>query len=140
MPRIEKPFGLYVVTLVDFAAFGVLQFFKTIAEAQKSEGETSFALIFIALFLCVFTAAAAVWAFFGDNSGRYALLFFISLNILWLVGNFAAQVINEDFSISRANVGILFDVGKAVWGLGGNWWYLTRDEVVAYFNQQSKIK
>jgi hypothetical protein len=37
MPGIEKPFGLYVVTLADFAAFGVLQFFKTIADAQKSE-------------------------------------------------------------------------------------------------------
>ncbi|HEX8247967.1 MAG TPA: hypothetical protein VF599_07335 [Pyrinomonadaceae bacterium] len=139
MRRIEKPFGLYVVTLVDFAAFGVLQFFKTIADARNAAEETSFPTIFIALFLSIFTAAAAVWAFLGDNSGRYALLFFITLNVLWLVGNLSVLILNEGLE-SKSNIYILIAAGKTVWAFGANWWYLTTGEIVEYFNRQSKLK
>jgi hypothetical protein len=139
MRTVEKPLGLYVVTLVDFALFGVLQFFKTIADARNAEGETSFPTIFIALFLCIFTAASAVWAFLGDNSGRYALLFFISLNILWLLGNLSALLLNEGLE-NKSSIFILIAAGKTVWGFGANWWYLTTGEIVEYFNRQSRLK
>jgi hypothetical protein len=139
MRTVEKPLGLYVVTLVDFALFGVLQFFKTIADARSAEGETSFPTVFIALFLCIFTAASAVWAFLGDNSGRYALLFFISLNILWLLGNLSALLLNEGLE-NKSSIFILIAAGKTVWGFGANGWYLTTGEIVEYFNRQSRLK
>lgn len=138
MARKEKPTGLYILTFVDFVGFGVLQFFKTIQEAQKSQEETSFIIIFITLFLCLFTAASAVWAFGGDNTGRYALLIFISLNILWLYGNLLVFVINEGIE-SKSGVDYLIAAVKGIWAFGVNFWYLLNDEVVDYFNQQSKV-
>ncbi|HVE58506.1 MAG TPA: hypothetical protein VNB22_16860 [Pyrinomonadaceae bacterium] len=139
MKRIEKPIGLYVLTFADFIGFGVLQFFKTIQDAQSSKEETSFVIIFITLFLCVFTAASAVWAFVGDNTGRYALLTFITLNILWIYGNLLIFILDEGIA-SKSGADYLIAAGKGIWGFGANFWYLMNDEVVAYFNQQSNIK
>jgi hypothetical protein len=139
MKRLEKPIGLYILTFADFVGFGVLQFFKTIEDARSSKEDVSFVVIFITLFLCLFTAASAVWAFLGDNAGRYALLTFISLNILWIYGNLLVFILNEGVG-SKSGVDYLIAAGKGIWGFGGHFWYLMKDDVVAYFNQQSNIK
>jgi len=139
MKKLEKPIGLYILTFVDFVGFGILQFFKTIQDARTSNEEISFIIVFITLFLCLFTAASAIWAFLGDNSGRYALLIFITLNILWLYGNLLIFIINEGFQ-SKSNIEYIIALGKGICGLGANFWYLLKDDVVDYFNQQSRIK
>lgn len=139
MKRLEKPIGLYILTFADFLGFGVLQSLKTIQDARSSKEEIPFVIIFITLFLCLFTAGSAVWAFLGDNFGRYALLIFISLNILWIYGNLLFFIFNEGVE-SKTGYDYLIAAGKGIWGFGAHFWYLMNDEVVAYFNQQSNLK
>lgn len=136
--RIQKPIGLYVLTFLDFIGLGVLQFFRTILEAQNSEEQIPFTIMFVTLFLCGFTAASAIWAFLGDNNGRYALLAFISLNTLWLVFNILTYIAYES-SDNLLNAGLVIAVLRGLFWLIINWWYLTRKDVVAYFNQQTEI-
>ena len=49
------------------------------------DGDVPFVIAFTSLFLSVFTAASAIWAFYGDNLSRIILLIFVSLNILWWI-------------------------------------------------------
>ena len=139
MKRLEKPIGLYILTIVDFIGFGFLQALKTVQDARRSEEDISFIFIFITLFLCLFTAAAAVWAFLGDNAGRYALLALITLNILWVYGNLLIFTIENGVE-SKSGIEYLIAAGKGIWGFGVHFWYLMSDEVTAYFNQPANLK
>lgn len=137
MRRKQKPLGLYVLIFVDFIAFGILNLFKFLQEIRKEE-EPSFIFVFIVVALGVFTAAAAVWAFLGDDSGRKALLLMISLNVLWLGYEIVMLIIYEGADDLK-NAGVLINFGKAVFGFAVNWWYLTRREIVEYYiSQRSK--
>jgi hypothetical protein len=137
MGRIQKPLGLYLLIFVDFVAFGILNLLKFLQEVRKAE-DPSFVFVFAVVSLGVFTSAAAVWAFLGDDAGRKALLLMISLNFLWLGYEIVMLVIYEGVNDLK-KTGILINLGKAVFGFAVNWWYLTRGEIVEYYiSQRSK--
>ena len=137
MKRLERPIGLYLLTFADLVFLGVLESLKFVRDTRYAEQKPSFIIVFVTLFLALFTAASAVWAFFGDNYGRYALLTFVTLNILWIYTDLVFFIMNEGFG-SRSNIQYMIAAAKGIGGLGLNWWYLMSDEVVAYFDQRSQ--
>ena len=81
----RKPEGILYFCIVIFLNFGLYQFLNDFFAMRQSENETPLLIAMLLIGFDVFCAASAVWAFFGDNSGRIALLIFISLNMLWSI-------------------------------------------------------
>lgn len=138
MKKLDKPIGLYILTVLDFLILGVLPFFGNIMLIRGSEEDFPFIIVFIWLFLPVFTAASAVWAWTGDNNGSIALLIFVSLNMLWGAFNYV-NFIAYDSEGQAKGFGYATNVLlRTVFWVGINWWYLNRKDVIAYFRQQSQ--
>ena len=106
-------------------------------QIRNSEESIAFAIVFVWLALPVFTTASAVWALTGDNNGRFALLIFVSLSVLWFLFNVLNFVSYESVE-NKQYVHLITSIVRGVFWLGINWWYLTKKDVVAYFNQQSQ--
>lgn len=134
--RISKPVGIYVFTIIIFIRLGLFEFLNYWYSIQNSEGNVPFIMVFVPLFLCTFTAGAAVWAFYGDDTARIALLIFVSLNVLWMTFLFISAIgYSESDGIEVARlIPILFQ--PVAW-LIATWWYFTKSDVVAYYKQQS---
>jgi hypothetical protein len=105
-------------------------------EIKIADGDVPFTIVFVSFFFTVFTAASAIWAFFGDNLGRIFLLIFVSLNVLWWMFLILGAIANSE----SKNLEWLNFVPKLIQPtiiLVGTWWYLTKSDVVAYFKQNS---
>lgn len=138
MKKLDKPIGLYILTILDFLVLGVLPFFGNMMQIRGSDEHFPFIIVFVWLFLPVFTAASAVWAYTGDNGGRIALLVFVSLNMLWVVFNALTFIAyDEEGQIKNGGLAINVLLRTGFW-MAINWWYLNRKDVVAYFRQQSQ--
>ncbi len=83
--RIRKPEGVYVMCLLLFLNFGVYQFFYDFSAMRQSNTETPIIIAALLISLDVFSAATAIWAFFGDNLARISMLIFVTLNMLWSI-------------------------------------------------------
>src|ERR1041385_6731331 len=86
MRRIEKPIGLYLITAYDFLVVGVIPLLTFILAARNSEAEVPVfqVLTSVVVYLCVM--GAAVWAWAGDNAGRWVLLSTVTFIALqWIV-------------------------------------------------------
>lgn len=108
---------------------------------RQGEVETPLLIAVIFITLDVFSAAAAVWAFLGDNAGRIALLALISLNILWSLFLLVIMV-----SYSKPDGKGYYDVNIFFFGFTLLkplflfclcWWYFTRKDVIAYYKQDN---
>jgi hypothetical protein len=158
MKSIQKPVGIYVFAIfviigyglfplvgvfpissreVFLVTVGALPFNGSIYFLHDQNGEGPFALIFSAIFLCVFTVASALWASVGHNEGRISLLIFATLNFLfWMTFVFIAIVYAPD---GQAIIQLVTSmITPPIW-IGAVWWYFTKGEVVAYYKQESKI-
>lgn len=136
--RISKPIGVYVLTILIFIRLGLFQFINYWVEIQRSDGDVPFSIVFISLFLSVFTAAAAIWAFYGDNLARIAILVFVSLNVLWwffLIVSAIAYNDSETFGWLK----FLPTLIQPVFCLCITWWFFNKKDVVAFYKQQSQI-
>lgn len=80
--KIRKPEAVYIICALMFLNFGVYQFINDFSAMRQTENETPVIIAALLIALDVFSAATAVWAFFGDNLARILLLIFISLNML----------------------------------------------------------
>lgn len=132
---IQKPVGVYVLTIAVFLRFGLIQFFNEFFALRDEDVKTPLLIIMILLGLSAFTAGAAVWALIGDNLGRITLLAFVSLNILWTVFSTILAVSYNESAFNTIN----FDLGliqPVIW-LVVCWWYFTRKNVVEYYQQNS---
>ena len=136
--RIRKPEGVFVLTLLIFLNFGVYQFFSDFSSMRQSENETPLLIAILLISLDVFSAASAVWAFFGDNLGRIALLIFISLNMLWSVFVLIIAVSYENFDEDKFF--FLFSLLKPLFLFGLCWWYFTRKDIIAYYKQDNQYE
>jgi len=86
--RIAKPIGLYVITVFDFIAAGLIPLMTVIFAARNSESELPFFVIVISVGLPAFVMAASIWAWVGDNVARYLLLVLITLmSVLLIINN-----------------------------------------------------
>lgn len=136
--RIQKPVGIYVLTILIFIRLGLFQFLNYWTEIQNENGEVPFTIVFISLFLAVFTAATAIWAFYGDNLARIAILIFVSLNVLWWFF-LIVSAIAYDKSERQEWIGWIPLLIQPVFCLCLTWWFFTKQEVVAYYKQQSQV-
>lgn len=132
--RIQKPIGIYVLTILIFIRLGVFQLLNYWYEIQNSDDNLPFTIVFVSLFLTIFTAASAVWAFVGDNSGRIALLIFVSLNVLWWIFLILMAIA---FSESQRLewLRLIPSLIQPIFCLIITWWYFTKEHVVAYYKQ-----
>ena len=132
--RIAKPIGLYIITVFDFIAVGLIPLLTVIFAARNSESELPFAVVVISVGLPVLVMAVTIWAWVGDNVARYLLLALITLVSVLLIINNVILVSSGEVSGGRAipSVGVIV---RATFWIGINWWYFNRRHVVAYFKQ-----
>ena len=132
--RIAKPIGLYIISVFDFIAVGLIPLLTVIFAARNSESELPFAVVVISVGLPVLVMAVTIWAWVGDNVARYLLLALITLVSVLLIINNVILVSSGEVSGGRAipSVGVIV---RATFWIGINWWYFNRRHVVAYFKQ-----
>ncbi len=139
--KIRKLEGVFVMSLLLFLNFGVYQFFYDFSAMRQTENETPILIAALLIGLDVFSAAAAVWVFFGDNLARILLLVFISLNMLWSIFMLILAI-----SYAQPNSSGYYDENIFFFGLilvkplilfGFCWWYFTRKDVIAYYKQEN---
>ena len=132
--RIAKPIGLYIITVFDFIAVGLIPLLTVIIGVRNSESEFPFFVILVSVGLPVLVMAATVWAWVGDNVARYLLLALITLLSVLLVINNVVLLSSGEASGDNVipSVGVIV---RATFWIGINWWYFNRSHVVAYFKQ-----
>jgi hypothetical protein len=131
--RIQKPIGLYILTICIFLRFGVFQLISDFNSIRETENATPFLIAFILISRNVFVAGAAVLAYLGENWGRISLLTIVSLNVLWTLFNVITFVsyIENNQNLTP----ILFDLLNPIFWLIVCWWYLNTKIVVEYYKQ-----
>ncbi len=152
MKRVQKPIRLYVLTIFIVIAYGVMPFISVLPFAREvwlfglwnlplngsiyflygPDGAAPFFLILVSLFLCVFSAASAVWAFYGDLSGKWATLVLITLNVLWWTGLVLTVLVNMD-PRDPGFLRLIFEPIPPLGWLGFIWWNFTRPDVNEYY-------
>jgi hypothetical protein len=132
---IQRPIGVYVCTILVFLRFGLFQFINYFTAVREANGEAALPFVIVSLGLCVFTAAAAIWAFVGDNEGRISLLIMVTLNLLWAL--FLATLVLSDTDAENKKGAVLYISNWVVTSLlmVAFYWYFFSQEVVAYYKQ-----
>lgn len=126
--------GIYVLSTAVIIILGLLQLLRYWIEFESIKEDLPFVMVFIPLFLCGFTIASAVWAAFGDNSSRIALLIFVTLNFLWWL-YLVIIAISSDESDSMNSLQLIITLIRPALILVFCWWYLNKKEVVEYYKQ-----
>ncbi len=139
--RIRKPEGVYIMSLLLFLNFGLYQFFYDLSAMRQTENETPLIIAALLISLDVFSAATAIWAFFGDNLARILLLTFVSVNMLWSVFVLITLIANAKQNSNGFYDENIFFFGlsllKPLFVFGLCWWYFTRKDVLAYYKQEN---
>ncbi|MEO8072775.1 MAG: hypothetical protein ABI891_16075 [Acidobacteriota bacterium] len=129
------------MSLLLFLNFGIYQFYYDFSAMRQTESETPLLIASLLIALDVFSAAAAIWAFLGENLARILLLIFISLNMLWSI-----FVLILNISYAKPNPSGFYDADIFLFGLslikplflfGLGWWYFTQRNVIAYYKQEN---
>ena len=71
MRRIQRPIGVSVIAVYDVLVVGVIPLLTFVLSVRNSDEEVSFFLVLtsVALYFCVM--GAAVWAWSGEDTGRW---------------------------------------------------------------------
>lgn len=139
--KIRKPEGVYKMCFLLFLNFGVYQFYYDFSAIQKDDIETPLLIVIILFGLDIFSAASAIWTFFGDNIGRICLLLFVSLNMLWsifiliLMVSYAEPKSDGFYDSKILFFGLNLFKPLVIWAIC--WWYFTRKDIIAYYKQEN---
>jgi hypothetical protein len=157
--RVSKPIRLHVLTIFIVVAYGILPFVSTMPSSRgfllfglwnlalngsiwvlfDPNGEAPLLLILVSLFLCVFSAAAAIWAFAGDREGRTATLILISLDVLWWTA-LVLQAIAMNNLPGSSVIRLVIEVIPPFGWLGFIWWNFTRGDIEDYYKYRQHIQ
>ena len=129
--RISRPVGLYIITVFDFIAVGLVPLLTVVGAARNPEVDLPFYAVLVSVGLTVLVMVAAVWALVGDNLGRYLLLGLVTLSSVLLILNNLIIISSGDSSSIRSIGWVI----RASFWIGINWWYFNRQHVIAYFKQ-----
>ena len=132
--RIARPIGLYIITVFDFVAVGLVPLFAVVWVARSTEVELPFAAILISVGLAVMVMAASIWAWVGDNAGRWLLLILVTISSLLLILN-NVLLISGGVTFGSTAIPNVGWIVRATFWIGINWWYFNRRHVVAYFKR-----
>ena len=157
MRRVQKPIRLHVLMIFIVLAYGIMPFVSAFPYSggflligphhlplngsmymlYGPEGNAPFLLVCVTLFLCVFSAASAIWAFVGFTEGRTATLIFVTLDVLW----WSLLVI---LALSQSDIprfiGLVYELVPPIFWLAFIWWNFTRPDVSEYYRYQSQIQ
>jgi len=136
--QIQKPLGIYVLTICIFLRFGAFQFITDFNLIRDGDNQTPFLIAIILIGRNVLVAGAAVWAFLGENEGRISLLTIISLNVIWSVFNVITYVSYRE--LDPQTLSILYFLFNPLFWLIVCWWYLNRKNVVKYYKRNESNK
>lgn len=132
--RIAKPIGLYIIAVFDFIAVGLVPLLSVVLFARHADVDLPFAEVLISVGLPILVMAACIWAWVGDNAGRWLLLVLVTITSLLLILNNVLLMSGYDDSDSNGTRNVGWIVRASFW-IGINWWYFNRRHVVAYFKQ-----
>src|SRR6267142_3378554 len=90
--RIAKPIGPYIITVFDFVAVGLVPLLSVVVVARRSDVDLPFVAVLVSVALSILVMAASVWAWVGDNAGRWLLLVLVSVSSLLLILNNALLI------------------------------------------------
>ena len=132
--EIEKPLGIYIITVFDFITFGVVPLIGIVLLWGNAEVHMTFVS-----FLLPFPAMiASVWAMTGDNIGRWLLLGFVTVASLLTITNslnlLAGGLVQGETAISAVAA-----VTRGLFWIGINWWYFNRQGTAAYYNRHKPL-
>lgn len=136
--RIQKPLGVYVLTVIILIKFGVIDFLNYFFEIRYLDGEVPLPFVVISFGLCIFTVGAAIWALVGANEGRIAVLILLPLHVLWVVllavsGLMDNEPANDAIAVKiiiRQTILLLFVIAIE--------WYFMSKKVVEYYKQNDR--
>ncbi len=156
--KVDKPIRLYVLMIFIVVAYGLMPFVSVVFLDSRmalliglrtlpfngsilflydANGEASTVLVFVSLFLCLFSAASAIWAFYGDSLGRIATLLFVTGDVLWWSGLVMYAILASE-NPSQNKLSWIFQlIIPPIW-LGFIWWNFTRPDVNAYYRFKSQ--
>jgi len=158
MRRVQKPIRLYVLTIFIVVAYGIMPFISAMPFGQGfalfgppwalplngsfwilfgSEDSPAFIVVLISLALCVFSAASAVWAFYGDKEGRTSVLVFVTLDVLWWTGLVLNAVLGNQFA--PESIPLIVEPLIPMGWLAFIWWNFTRADINAFYAYQSSL-
>lgn len=131
--KIEKPLGVYILTICIFLRFGVFQLLTDYNFITDEESAKPILIAIILLGRNAFVALAAVLAFMGENFGRIFLLAVVTLNVIWTTFNVITFVsFNEQTYVSLS---VAYNLINPFFWLIVCWWYLNKKNVVEYYKQ-----
>ena len=136
--RLDKPLGVYILTLLIFIKFGVIDFLNYFFEIRSLGGQVPLPFVVISFGLCIFTAGAAFWVLTGQNEGRIAILILLPLNVLWVVLLAAQGLLDDETANDR--IAVLIIIRQTILSLFviGIEWYFMSKKLVAYYKQNDR--
>jgi hypothetical protein len=155
--RVDKPIRLYVLAIFIVVAYGLMPFVSVVFVSSREmwlaglwnlpfngsilvlydeSGNANIVLVFISLFLCIFSAASAIWAFYGDAAARLATLVFVTLDVAWWMGIVLFAVVFGEAEVTARMRWAAELIVPPLW-LGFIWWNFTRPDVSAYYRFKS---
>jgi len=136
MKRIERPLGVYLMTAYNIVVVGIIPLLTFVLAVRNSEAESSFVLVLltVAVYFCVM--GAAVWAWSGDDMGRWISLAAVTFVALQWIVNAILALSGSDI-VSDGKPGVIGFISRGSIALALNWWYFNRKSTVAYYKQKS---
>jgi hypothetical protein len=117
----------------DFLVVGVIPLLTFVLAVRNSDGEMPFIVVLLSVCLYFLVMGAAVWAWSGDNTGRWVLLCTVTFVALqWIVNAILTLTALE---IPRARPSVIGFITRGVTAIALNWWYFNRKSTVAYYKQ-----
>jgi hypothetical protein len=137
MRRIERPVGVTVMAVYDVVVVGIIPLLTFVFSVRNSDAEVPFFIVLasVALYSCVM--GTAVWAWFGEDTGRWMLLATVSFVALhWIINAILALSGSELVAGDKPRV--IGFISRGSIALALNWWYFNRKTTVAYYQQSRK--
>jgi hypothetical protein len=136
--RIDRPLGLYFITIYDFLVLGLLPLLMFVLYLRNSDPEMSLPATILSVGLYVLVMTFSVWACIGDNIGRWLLLSVVTLTVvMWIINAFFI-LSTMDLS-SGEKPSVIGFIPRGVLALALNWWYFNRRTTVAYYKRDAPV-
>jgi hypothetical protein len=136
MKRIQRPIGVYLMTAFNIVVVGVIPLLTFVLAVRNSEAEFSFVLVLlsVATYFCVM--GAAVWAWSGDDKGRWISLAAVTFVALQWIVNAILALSGSDI-VGGDKPRVIGFISRGSIALALNWWYFNRKSTVLYYKQKS---
>ncbi len=134
--RIERPLGVYLVTIYDFLVVGLIPLLTLVLFLRNSDTEMSLPATMLSVGLYLVVMAISVWACVGDNIARWLLLSAVTLTAIMWILNAVFILSNMDLS-SGEKPGVIGFISRGIISLALNWWYFNRKTTVAYYKRDA---